>query len=265
MLCIKAELEKSVLISLARNHSLTTELLTQLIQHSHRDVRLALVNHPNLTESLWQQLAQDRALPVREAVALSANISAHILEVLSRDKKAQIRRAVATNPRTLVSVLGSLVQDEDVSVRIAVASNPNLPPSYLEQLAQDNTVKVRRAVANNPNTPESSRALLRNFAPKTTSRQTNSTLSSLSRISNPKTDDLALLLLEYAQSGNDFVRLVTLLHPLTPLEILQQGARSISWVDRYAVADNPTTPNTLREQLIQDSNRFVRATAKANL
>ncbi|PSF38115.1 hypothetical protein C7H19_06495 [Aphanothece hegewaldii CCALA 016] len=254
---INTELEKSVLISLARNPSLTTELLTQFIQHSNANVRQILVNHPNLTESHWQQLAQDRALPVREAVALNAKVSTHILEILSRDREAQVRGKVATNPRTPVSVLESLVQDEDATVRIAVASNPNLPLSYLEQLALDDTVEVRRAVANY--------ALLRNLAPKPTSRQTNPTLISLSRIYNPKTDDLASVLVEYAQSENDFVRLVTLLHPLTPVEILQQAAQSISWVDRYAVAENPATPNTVKEQLIQDSNRFVRATAKANL
>lgn len=42
--------------------------------------------------------------------------------------------------------------------------------------------------------------------------------------------DLATVLSEYAQSDNAFVRLVALLHPLTPEDVLEQGARSQSWL-----------------------------------
>lgn len=52
---------------------------------------------------------------------------------------------------------------------------------------------------------------------------------------------------------------------MTPRDVLQQGARSQSWLERYAVADNPATPAELRQQLAEDGNRIVKATARAYL
>jgi hypothetical protein len=125
-------------------------------------------------------------------------------------------------------------------------------------------VEVRRAVAQNPNTPVTIREALRDLVLQPTIPPTSPTLRGLSRLYNPSTDDLATVLSEYAHSDNAFVRLVALLHPLTPGEVLQQGARSQSWLERYAIADNPATSPELRQQLAQDSNRLVRAAARAN-
>ena len=154
-----------------------------------------------------------------------------------------------------------------------IANNLRTPEKILEQLAQDEKVEVCRAVAlrhssgdtQNPITPVSTREALRNLVLQPATRQTVSTLRGLSRLYNSSSDDLATLLAEYAQLNNAFVRFVTLLHPLTPREVLQQGARSQSWLERYAVADNPATPVESTAQLVQDSNRIVRATAKAYL
>jgi hypothetical protein len=264
---IATEPEEPVLISLARNPNLTPELLTQFIQHSNSNVRTALVLHPNLTEAHWQQLAQDRALPVRETVAASANVPTQVLEFLSTDEQAQVRLKVATNSRTPASALVALTLDEDLTIRAAVATNPNLPSVQLEQLAQDEKVEVRRAVAQNPHTPAAVRASLQDLVIQATARQpqTSPTLHGLSRIYNPQTDDLATVLSEYVESDVPFVRFVTLLHPLTFVEVLQQGAQSVSWIERYAVADNPATPTEIKQQLAQDGNQFVRAVATTSL
>ncbi|MBN3869644.1 hypothetical protein [Nostoc sp. JL33] len=264
---IATEPEEPVLISLARNPNLTSELLTQFIQHSNSNVRTALVRHPNLTEVHWQQLAQDKALPVREVVAASGNVPAQVLELLSRDEKVEVRLKVVTNSRTPESALVPLARDEDLTIRAAVATNPNLPSPQLEQLAQDEKVEVRRAVAQNPNTPAAVRASLQDLVIQPTARQTQTspTLRGLSRLYNPQTDDLARVLSEYAESDVPFVRFVTLLHPLTPVEVLQQGAQSASWLERYAVADNPATPTEIKQQLTEDGNQIVRAVAMASL
>ncbi|PHM10468.1 hypothetical protein [Nostoc sp. 'Peltigera malacea cyanobiont' DB3992] len=264
---IATESEEPVLISLARNPNLTPELLTQFIQHSNANVRTALVRHPNLTEAHWQQLAQDRALPVREAVAVSGNVPAQVLELLSTDEKVEVRLKVARNSRTPESALVALTRDEDLTIRAAVATNPNLPSAQLEQLAQDEKVEVRRAVAQNPNTPAAVRASLQDLVIQPTARQTQTspTLRGLSRLYNPQTDDLATVLSEYAESDVPFVRFVTLLHPLTSVEVLQQGAQSASWLERYAVADNPATPTEIKQQLAEDSNQIVRVVAMKSL
>jgi hypothetical protein len=264
---IATEPEEPVLISLARNPNLTPELLTQFIQHSNSNVRTALVHHPNLTEVHSQQLAQDRALPIREAVVASANVPVQVLELLSRDEQAQVRLKVATNSRTPASALVALTRDEDLTIRAAVATNPNLPSAQLEQLAQDEKVEVRRAVVQNPHTPAVIRASLQDLVIEPTARQTQTspTLRGLSRLYNPQTDDLATVLSEYVESDVPFVRLVALLHPLTPAEVLQQAVQSASWLERYAVADNPETPTEIKQQLTEDGNQIVRAVAMASL
>lgn len=257
--------DDNVVQKLAYNPSLTPELLGILTQDPCVDVRVCLVPHPNLTESLWMRLAEDEALSVREAVAANIKAPERVLELLAKDELGEVRVKVATNPNTPTAVLEVLALDENSAVRAATASNPNLTPATSAQLANDQKVEVRRAVAQNPHTPASIRETLRELVLQPTTRQTSPTLRSLSRIYNPQTDDLATVLTEYAQSDNAFVRLVTLLHPLTPKEVLEQGMRSQSWIERYAVADNPATPTELRQQLAQDSNRVVRATANNSL
>ncbi|MEH2257853.1 hypothetical protein [Nostoc sp.] len=129
-------------------------------------------------------------------------------------------------------------------------------------MANNEKVEVRRAVAQNPNTPAPICKSLRDLIVQPTTRQTSPTLRGLSRLYNPSTDDLVSILAEYASSENAFVRFVTLLHPLTPHEVLTQGAQSASWLERYAVANNSGTPTVLRQQLAEDSNRIVRAAAR---
>ncbi|NEP84373.1 MAG: hypothetical protein F6K39_43445, partial [Okeania sp. SIO3B3] len=60
-------------------------------------------------------------------------------------------------------------------------------------------------------------------------------------------------------------RFVTLMHPLTPVDNITEGCQSLFWQERYAIAENPSTPGEIRQQLTNDSNRIVRGTAKANL
>lgn len=255
----------SVVRSLTYNPSLTPQLLHILAQDPCVDVRASLTRHPNLTEALWTMLARDEALAVREAVAVNREAPERVLELLARDEQGEVRVKVVTNPNTEIAILVSLAGDENSAVRAAVASHPSLPTAQLESLAQDQKVEVRRAVAQNPHTPNSIRETLLELVSPPQTKQTSPTLRGLPRLYNPKTDDLATLLAEYARSPNAFVRLVTLLHPLTSSEILQQGAKSVSWLERYAVAENPATPTELRQQLAQDSNRFVRAVANTNL
>ena len=58
---------------------------------------------------------------------------------------------------------------------------------------------------------------------------------------------------------------ISLLHPNTPVEILEKGANSTSWIERYAVADNPNTTNEIKQKLTLDSNQIVRIVAKESL
>ncbi|NES70905.1 MAG: hypothetical protein F6K24_39690, partial [Okeania sp. SIO2D1] len=236
-----------------------------LANNSHDFIRLALIERPDLPPELWQKLAEDENVTVRVAIASSSKTPINILEALTLDKDTEVRRKVAANPNTPTTSLDILSQESIAEVRIAVAANQNSNVIVLQKLAQDEKVEVRRAVAKNPNAPVSIQESLKDSLGLPYVRQPSTTLSGLSRIYKPDTDDLPTLLSEYAQSDNAFVRFVTLMHPLTPVDNIMEGYQSLFWQERYAVADNPSTPGEILQQLTNDSNRIVRATAKANL
>ncbi|TWH54861.1 hypothetical protein CAL7102_02936 [Dulcicalothrix desertica PCC 7102] len=252
---------RAVVASNVNTPSSTLEWLAE--NESDESVLCIVARHPNITPNVWNHLATNQSPKVREAVATQAQCPSNILTTLADDSSQEVRQKVGANPNTPLHILESFSLDENPAIRQATASNPNLPETLLAQLANDEKVEVRRAVAQNPNTPASIRETLRDLILQPTTRQTSFTLRGLSRIYNPSTDDLPTILTEYAQSENAFVRFITLLHPLTPQEILTQGAKSASWLERYAVADNPATPAETKQQLIQDSNRIVRAVAKS--
>lgn len=256
---------EDVLEALVSNPSLTPEILASLAVAPSPKIRRLVVEHPNLTPELWQQLAGDEDAGVRGALASHPNCPISILETLASDRERDIRQKVAAHPNTPATTLEFLSRDVDAGVRVALAANPKTAGAVLSQLAQDEKVEVRRAAAQNPNTPTSLRESLRYLLRQPISSQPSPTLRGLSRIYNPNTDDLPTVLSEYAQSPNAFVRFVALSHPLTPASALRQGSQSLFWLLRCAVAGNPSTPVDICNSLAQDSNRIVRATAKASL
>ena len=259
--------DADVMRSLAYNPSLTPELINILTQDPCVDVRIALTRHPNLTEALWRRLTEDSEISVRKAIASKTSAPISILEILAQDTATDVRVEVAGNNQTPNDVLEQLSQDEEAALRTKVAANPNTADAVLEHLAQDEKVEVRRAVAQNPQSSASIRHSLQDLllTAKTPAQPHSPTLRGLSRIYNPNTDDIASVLSEYVESEVAFVRFVSLLHPLSPIEVLRKRAQSVSWIERYAVADNPATPQEIKQQLTQDSNQIVRAVAMNNL
>jgi Leucine rich repeat variant len=261
---INTETHDSVLISLARNPILTSELISTFIQRHELkpDVCTALLFQPNLTIDHWQQLANNQSEAVRLAIASRENTPIDILVILADDRELQVRRAIASNLQTPSDLLIKLAADLEAEVRTRIAANPQTPVPTLETLATDASVEVRRSVLNNPQTPASIRQDLEDIFGRNPVATTIDTLSGLPRIYDPANDDVITILTEYARSDNAFVRLVSLLHPLMPSEVIEGASRSAYWSDRYAVAKNSATPDLVRQSLRLDSNRIVRAIAQ---
>lgn len=261
---INTETYDSVLISLARNPILTSELISTFIQRHELkpDICIALLVQPNLTIDHWQQLANSQSESVRLAIASRENAPSDILVILSDDRELQVRMAIASNLQTPNNILVKLAADLEAEVRTKIAANPQTPIPTLETLATDPSVEVRRSVLNNSHTPASIRQDLEDIFGRNPIATTIDTLSGLPRIYDPANDDVITILSEYAQSKNAFVRLVSLLHPLMPPEVIEAASRSVCWSDRYAVAKNPVVPNLVLQSLRLDSNRIIRAIAQ---
>ncbi len=205
---------------------------------------------------------------MREAIAALPNCPPQILllELLTQIPSTEVCLKIAANPSTPAANLKLFITSEKAALRAAAASNPSLSVAQLEQLAADDKIEVRRAVANNPNVPEGLRRSLQTLLIKAegaAAKPISPTLRDLPRLFDPAKEALPELLADYFESENDFVRLVVLLNPQTPVEVLERGGRSQSWLERYAVAENSATPTELRQQLTQDDHTLVATVAQS--
>jgi hypothetical protein len=60
-------------------------------------------------------------------------------------------------------------------------------------------------------------------------------------------------------------RLAVFLSPYAEIIHLAKNFRSTSWLERWAIAQNPKTPDNTLSYLIEDGNRLVRSAAELNL
>ena len=192
---------------------------------------LALEN-PETPQETIAQLTTSELLIIREYTALHPKASTTILEQLAKDKSSAVRSSVAQNPHTAGSLLAQLAQDLDQEVAIAVAQNPNTPVSILEQFAQQGK------------------------------RNNQIKQAALKNLFSQYPDRVVPFLEKYIKSFQpSFTRLLVFLHPLAPSSFLAKNFDSSSWLERYAIAQNPNTPAATRQRLAQDANRIVRAAA----
>ena len=255
------------------------------------DMRLAVAFNPQTSEEqrieYLQQLLSNQVSHigwkaggyVYQNIAKNPLTPISILEFIVENIRGGIRD-VLENPNVPVSVLRQAAQNNNSTIQELIIKNPNTPEDLLEELtsgqmslqnpnltpldiyknhlekqSEQETEKAQRLI--------SKRNSNQRIFQKSSNKQTP-TLQSLPRIYNPDTDDLPNLLQEYINSNNSFVRFITLLHPLTPEETLTQVANSASWLERYAVAENESTPLEIRSILSNDSNRIVKTVANNN-
>jgi len=58
-------------------------------------------------------------------------------------------------------------------------------------------------------------------------------------------------------------RILGLIHPKAPIEALIKRSKSVEWVERFAIARNPSTPQNIIDMLTSDSHQSVAQQAKA--
>lgn len=217
----------------AENPSTPAEILQQLAEDSHERVRDGVAGNHNTPIEILESFATDSDLNIRYRVADNPNAPVEILKLLAKDKSLRIRFRVARNPNTPINLLESLANESNHYIREAVAKNANTPLEMLEKLANDSNLVVRESVSENPHcTLKIKKIIFKNFAKSET----------------PSFSRVALFLSHYAASF-----------------VLAENSNSISWLERYAIAQNQNTLRDTLEILAQDSNRIVRATAKENL
>ncbi len=252
--------EYRLLISIAYNPNTPIAVLAELIdfqqtqkfranhqQFSRNLVLEAVALNPSTPKDLMVKLAEKNDLLLAVALAFNKKTPSNILEIIENSE----------NLITFIEDTGpAWTFDKDYKqyselFYLALAHHPNTPLKTLDQI-----IHRKLKVSSDEKTPISilkyeDRWIRSRFAPAQVAvhnYQKRHDLPSHAAIS--KIDKKSPTLSRYIQ------------HLITHQPML---AKSMPWVDRYAITQNSHTPNDLLETLAQDEHPFVQAAARSSL
>ena len=190
-----------------------------------------LAFHPNITtDSLKKLLAHENEL-VRKSASLNCKTPQYITEVWGMPFLKTLNqnelKSLASNFYATEELLKELVNHQDITVSRTAASNPCASDEILEEW--ETSPFYKEGVLEQIMAEEQR------------------------------------LLDRWESSISASNRLTVLLNFETPVSVLAKISRSSSWLERYAIAQNPNTPYPIIQRLAEDGNRIVRAAAKAKL
>lgn len=262
-----------ILIAFARHSKTPAHLLEHVHTQSqyHRTdspqlknlkkaIRILLAKNPQVPTDILLNLAEDEYCQVgSEAITNLKNNptldNQRITELLEQWEHAN-------NPAAPQHILSSIALNCNAALCLAVANNPSTNAKTLYQLAVDLKGDVLIAVAKNPNTSVKTLLMLSRKGKASLNIRAQAVKALIQK--DPK--QAGAVLVKFVSSDEPTsARFILLLHPIAPQEFLAQHAHSICWIERYAVAQNPSTPGYLLSKLSTDANRLVRAAALARL
>jgi hypothetical protein len=191
-------------------------------------------------------------LKLARIVAKNSSAPPDLLAQLAHSEDKSIRKALRYNDLTIpkgeediIIIVDSFAQmippqwaddfivSTDKDVRIILVNNFNTPVGVLEKLATDSDKYVRQNALSNPNFNQQAKL---------------NTFNNLAKGTSPNLCRLAVFLSPYAE----------VVH-------LAENFRSTSWLERWAIAQNPNTPDNTLSYIIKDGNRLVRNAAELNI
>ncbi|MEM7592311.1 MAG: hypothetical protein AAF383_12455 [Cyanobacteria bacterium P01_A01_bin.83] len=190
-----------------------------------------LAAHPNINLNSLRKLAEHKDEAVRRTVLFNYKISQYITKVWG------------------MSFLNTLNQNE---LKI-LASSFYATDKLLKELVNHKDITISRTAASNP-------------------AVTNEILEEWQTSPDYKEGVLEQIMAEeqklldiWESSISSANRLTVLLNSEAPIEVLAKISRSASWLERYAITQNPKTPYPVVQRLAEDSNIIVRTAAKVSL
>ncbi len=246
----------------------------------NENLQLNIAKNPNTSEKVLQALAEncDRNF-LGEVIVENPNIPVSLLEDWLGNSNISIVQAVTCHPKISLHVLIEFYTQHKIVQNLDTAGE------VLEQLATSRSKSIRHSVFKHRNTPNDVREQLTEFIKYNEENEEeisdflgseddsdlddyNDWQVKISVARHPNTPATALE--ELAKSSNEKVRQVVAQNANTKKAIAQllqdtdKNVRSTSWLERYVVASNPSTPVRILDYLSKDANRVVRAAAKAN-
>ena len=274
-----------VLIKVAKHPNTPVEIIEELCQKQNFNIRKAVLINPSTPIKLLEELAQSEDLLPEFANNSRAPVEtlAKLLQKTERTNSL-IWNAIALNPATpgyLLEYIYNSIEDKqysrNFSILKAIAKNPNTPVEILELLAtfKSNIYPIYvAALTENPNLPEHLWKLIFHYDYSISRYKYSQIFSGQNLEQFPELlpifltqypQGLPLVLEHYANSEFLLIRLIVLINLQISLNILAQASKSVYWLERYTVVQNPSTTVELLETLANDSNTIVRAAARIKL
>ncbi|BDA76332.1 hypothetical protein CAL7716_104980 (plasmid) [Calothrix sp. PCC 7716] len=266
--------DNSILVGIANNPKTPKKVIRDLLKRfREKNITYSLtsgvdkfgVMNPHVSSSFLETLLlRQTDVCQREAIARHPNLGESFLKklILEYRNTDSIRYAAAENPNTpkyILEVWGLDILDKskggisNIEVLKRIASSLYAPEPILEELVKHDNKDVQKAAAMNPCNDD---YILGSWESSYYYR-----LGELEASLIRETK----LLEKWEKTIPASSRLTVLLNPKAPIGILAKISRSLSWLERYAIASNPSTPELIRQRLTKDANRVVRAAAEASL
>jgi hypothetical protein len=270
LLRLASDPEAQVRAFAARNAALPATALVALAGDSSIRVRQAAACREGTSAAILERLSGDASPIVRTMVARNGKVSAHILLGLTDDPNWRVRRQVARHPGASAETLRRLVADRERLVRYQVVRHPALSPVLRGQMGSDTDPVVRRLSAwvSSRSCPAQPVVEATPVKSSVTTAPTSRQVQEPAGLSESTAEDenrtiQALQALLGTQFLDPVHCAVALAHPALPIVRLSEHVKATDWIERYAVARNPRVPDALLESLAADTNRLVRAAARA--
>jgi hypothetical protein len=239
--------------------------LIALTNDPELSVRKSVALHPDLPESCLKRLSQEPEL--YPELAQNPSASSRLLARIVEAGNHWLCSKVAGNPATPDVLLAKLAIQEAPTIDRALAQNPNLPPNLLAVLSRRLDPETRLAVARHPATPcsalvEMCQGQLDEHLRDALAWHPNMP-GKLGSACNTCAIGLELLIEELPADVPSLSRFIVLMDEGTPATTLSKYVNSLYWPDRFAIAQNPNTPEPVRHYLSEDTHQLVQATARA--
>ena len=273
--------DADVRTAVASHANVPQSALERLAHDAHTGVRTAVLAREDAPQAALETLAGDEEEEVRRRAQADPRVPRELVEGYARAEAqdtglepaalealslggAWARGLAARHPNTPQNALVRLATDERWVVRQAVAGNSSAGATLLASMAADSDLDVRRSLAGHPNTPQDALETLLHDAEDGVRRAAlgNPNLSAELRIARRRR-----AIGNCARAKEGLNRAIGLSHPDVPESELMKSRHLASgeWLERLALALNPTLPQAGIERLSRDGNRIVRAVAKSRL
>ena len=227
----------------ADNKMCPPTILAALAQHDDWRIRETVAENPLCDRGLLTVLSHDPSWRVGLSVASNPNTAATTVAAMARRHSSdEVRETAAANPNCPTGLLAELGQDNDWIIRRGVARNLNCPTGVLVELARDNPA-VRESVALNPNCPTGT---------LTEIGEDSDRMVRCAVVENSSCDPVFLAAAAADRSLEFELRVAAVRNPHCEPATLAELASDPNWSVRWAVAENPRTPQSSLTQMASD-------------